>query len=183
MQHEFQLEADNILREEVTRFFGPHLSGVDLSSLVPIISRHIRRSFEATSTMDASLRMRTVAAATTTPLVDFCAKHAGLAALDQIVQFRETLAQRMTSSLTRLREQYLNGEKGPAPASAYLGRSRPVYEFIRVTLGVRMHGAENLHKFSQGPGVEEHTIGQNISLIHEAIRDGKMQDIVVGLFA
>ncbi|KAI0653976.1 phenylalanine ammonia-lyase [Cubamyces menziesii] len=183
MQHEFQLEADTILREEVTRFFGPHLSGVDLSSLVPIISRHIRRSFEATSTMDASLRMRTVAAATTTPLVDFCAKHAGLAALDQIVQFRETLAQRMTSSLTRLREQYLNGEKGPAPASAYLGRSRPVYEFIRVTLGVRMHGAENLHKFSQGPGVEEHTIGQNISLIHEAIRDGKMQDIVVGLFA
>ena len=112
LQHEFQLEADTILREEVTRFFGPHLSGVDLSSLVPIISRHIRRSFEATSTMDASLRMRTVAAATTTPLVDFCAKHAGLAALDQIVQFRETLAQRMASSLTRLREQYLNGEVG-----------------------------------------------------------------------
>ncbi|KAL1941427.1 hypothetical protein VTO73DRAFT_7244 [Trametes versicolor] len=183
MQHEFQLEVDTILREELTRFYAPHLSNADLTALLPLISRQIRRSLESTSTMDASLRMRTVAASTTTPLVDFCAQRASLAALDQIVEFRQTIAQRMLTALTGLREQYLSGEKGPAPASAYIGRSRPVYEFIRVTLGVHMHGGENLHKFQHGPGVDEQTIGQNISLIHEAIRDGKMQDIVVGLFA
>lgn len=183
MQHEFQLEVDTILREELTRFYAPHLSNADLTALLPLISRQIRRSLESTSTMDASLRMRTVAASTTTPLVDFCAQRASLAALDQIVEFRQAIAQRMLTALTGLREQYLSGEKGPAPASAYIGRSRPVYEFIRVTLGVHMHGGENLHKFQHGPGVDEQTIGQNISLIHEAIRDGKMQDIVVGLFA
>lgn len=133
--------------------------------------------------MDVALRMRTVAGATTTTLVDFCAENAGLHALDEIVSFRATLAERMTASLVRLREQYLQGEKGPAPASPYLGKSRAVYEYIRVTLGIRMHGAENLHNFQEGPGVEEQTIGQNIALIHEAIRDGKMQDVVVGLFA
>ncbi|KAH9856013.1 phenylalanine ammonia-lyase [Lenzites betulinus] len=183
MQYDFQLEADTILREELTRFFGPHLSNTDLTTLLPLVSRQVRRSLEATSTMDAALRMRTVAAATTTPLVDFCAQHAGLTALDQIVAFREALATRLLDAATRLREEYLGGAKGATPASQYLGRSRPVYEFVRVTLGVRMHGAENLHKFQHGPGVEEQTIGQNISIIHESIRDGKMQDIVVGLFA
>ncbi|KAI0827896.1 phenylalanine ammonia-lyase [Trametes gibbosa] len=183
MQYDFQLEADTILREELTRFFGPHLSNTDLSTLLSLVSRQIRRSLESTSTMDAALRMRTVAASTTTPLVDFCAQHTGLAALDHIVEFRESLAQRMLASITRLREEYLSGEKGATPASPYLGRSRAVYEYVRVTLGVRMHGAENLHMFQHGPGVEEQTIGQNIALIHESIRDGKMQDVVVGLFA
>ena len=35
----------------------------------------------------------------------------------------------------------------------------------------------------RGWGVEEPSIGQDISLIHEAIRDGKIQDVVVSLFA
>ncbi|TFK88456.1 phenylalanine ammonia-lyase [Polyporus arcularius HHB13444] len=183
LQHEFQLEVDEILREELTRSFGPHLSSIHLNLLVPAISREIRRSLDTTSTMDVVARMRTVAGATTTTLVDFCAQNAGLHALDEIVSFRATLAERMTASLVRLREQYLQGAKGPAPASSYLGKSRAVYEYIRVTLGIRMHGAENLHNFQEGPGVEDQTIGQNIALIHEAIRDGKMQDVVVGLFA
>ena len=183
MQHEFQQEVDDILRDELVRSFGPHLADIDLNTLLPIVSRQIRRSLESTSTMDVAMRMRTVAAATTTPLVDFCAQHAGLRALDEIVAFRGALAERMTAALVRLRQQYLSGDKGAAPAAAYLGRSRAVYEFVRVTLGVRMHGVENVHNFAQGPGVEDPTIGQNISLIHEAIRDGKLQDVVVGLFA
>ena len=72
MQHEFQLEVDDILREQLVHSFGPHLTEADLSTLFAIISRQIGRSLESTSTMDAAMRMRTVAAATTTPLVDFC---------------------------------------------------------------------------------------------------------------
>ena len=44
-----------------------------------------------------------------------------------------------------------------------------------------MHGAENLHGFAMGPGVEDGTIGGSIALIHEAIRDGKMQGVVMEL--
>ena len=66
-----------------------------------------------------------------------------------------------------LREAYLNGDRGDAPAAGYLGRTRPVYEFIRVTLGVKMHGRENASRFEKGLGVEDVSIGQHISLIHE----------------
>ena len=188
LQHEFELETDTILREELARSFGRHLSEGDLAALFAAVARQIRRSLETTSTMDAAYRMRAVAAATTTPIVDFCAGGAGTGApvdvdLSEVVAFRARLAERMTDALVRLREAYLTGAKGPAPATQYLGKARAVYEFVRTTLGVRMHGVENLHDFKDGPGVEEPSIGQDISLIHEAIRDGKMQDVVVGLFA
>ncbi|KAI1792258.1 phenylalanine ammonia-lyase [Ganoderma leucocontextum] len=182
LQHEFQLEADEILREELVRSFGRHLPDGDLSALFGIVARQIRRSLETTSTMDAAHRMRAVAAATTTPLVDFCVGAHVRLDLDEIVAFRARLAERMAAALVGLRDEYLQGAKGPVPAANYLGRSRAVYEFVRTTLGVRMHGVENLHDFKDGPGVEEPSIGQDISLIHEAIRDGKMQDVVVGLF-
>ena len=184
MQHEFELEVNEILREQLAESFGPYLSSTSIAAVTPLLLRQISRSLETTSTMDAVLRMRTVAATTTTPLVDFCAQQDGGAhALAEIVAFRAALAERMTASLLRLRQQYLSGAKGAAPASAYLGKSCAVYEFVRVTLGIRMHGVENLHDFKAGPGVEDPTIGQDISLIHEAIRDGKLQDVVVGLFA
>ena len=188
LQHEFEIETDSILREELARSFGRHLSEGDLAALSAAVARQIRRSLETTSTMDAAYRMRAVAAATTTPIVDFCAGGAGPGApvdvdLSEVVAFRARLAERMTDALVRLREAYLTGAKGSAPATQYLGKARAVYEFVRTTLGVKVHGVENLHDFKDGPGVEEPSIGQDISLIHEAIRDGKMQDVVVGLFA
>ncbi len=58
-----------------------------------------------------------------------------------------------------------------------------MYEFVRVTLGIRMHGSENYHHFENGLGVEDVTVGENVSLIHEAIRDGKLQPTIIGLFS
>ena len=71
------------------------------------------------------------------------------------------------SLLEQLRRAYLSGERGAAPAAAYLGKTRPFYEFVRVELGVRMHGAENLDRFANGMGVDDVTIGQKISVINE----------------
>ena len=88
LQHEFQLEVDEILREQLQDSFSHHLSDGDFDALSGIISRQIRRSLETTSTMDAAARMRSVAASTTTPLVDFCAQHADPHALEEIVAFR-----------------------------------------------------------------------------------------------
>ena len=103
----------------------------------------------------------------------------------------------------KLRKEFIEGEKGPTPAAPYLGKTRAVYEFVRGTLGVKWHGLENLHMFAAGTGVEDISIGQKIAIIYEvcllpsililvrlltvvfsqAIRDGKMQPVVAGLFA
>ncbi|THH33065.1 hypothetical protein EUX98_g1153 [Antrodiella citrinella] len=183
LQCELQAGMDTIVRQELITSFGSCLSPLQLNTLFALVSNAMDKSLESTSTMDAVPRMRAVAAASTTPIVDFCSTEPALAsALTGIVPFRAEVAEKCSSLLQKLREEYLGGGKGAAPASAYLGGTKPVYEFVRLGLGIRMHGSENLHGFEQGPGVEEVSIGQHISLIHEAIRDGKMQDVVAAMF-
>ncbi|KZV73959.1 hypothetical protein PENSPDRAFT_648358 [Peniophora sp. CONT] len=71
----------------------------------------------------------------------------------------------------------------PRAWSYSLKRTRPVYEFVRVKLGVRMYGAENAGIFSNGIGMAAPSIGENVSKICGAIRDGEVWSVVVGLFA
>ena len=125
--------------------------------------------------MDAADRMNKVAASSTTCIVDFFtgsdfdfagATSAGTA-LSSIPVFRAQVASKALTLLLQLRADYLSGAKGAAPASIYLNKTRPIYEYIRVTLGIRMHGSENNTMFANGLGVDDVTIGQNISLIQE----------------
>ncbi|KAF8756383.1 Phenylalanine ammonia-lyase [Rhizoctonia solani] len=90
------------------------------------------------------------------------------------------LANRSGELYARLQGEYLRGERGAAPAAHLLGNTRPVYEFVRVELGVKMHGIDNLNRFEEGwTGL---TVGQNVSVIYEAIRDGKLQEVIASLW-
>ncbi|KAH9944638.1 phenylalanine ammonia-lyase [Amylocystis lapponica] len=182
MQDELQIGMKLIVQDELTANFGKYASGADLAELFDPVWRAMSLALDTTSTMDAVPRMRKVAASTSTPIVDFFIARGSPQSLSGIATFKVQVAERSAELLGKLREAYLTRSKGPAPASALLGKTRPLYEFIRVTLGVHMHGRENLHCFQSGPGNEEPAVGHNISLIYEAIRDGKMQDVVASLF-
>jgi len=128
------------------------------------------------------------------------------ATLSLIPSFRESFASRSVTFLSSLRTAYISGARGSAPASPYLAHgTRPIYEFVRLTLGVRMHGWENSKMFDTGAmaasrdgsmdddeevntsgelGFDERegTVGMNASIIYESIRDGKMQAVVFDLF-
>ncbi|KAF8867997.1 L-Aspartase-like protein [Gymnopilus junonius] len=60
------------------------------------------------------------------------------------------------------------------PAAAELRKTMLIYKYIRKDLGIKMHGGENYVQFANGTGVEDVTIGYNISKIYEAICDGRM---------
>lgn len=182
LQHEFRQGLRQIVQEQLSASFGSSLSPAHLQTVFSLIWPAIGHALDATSTMDAVPRMQKVASAMTTPIVDFCLANGAASSLAVLTDFREEVAKLSAALLVDLRKAYLNGERGAAPAAQFLGRTRGVYEFIRVTLGVRMHGKENLDGFANGPGVTDATLGQNISLIHESIRDGKMQGVVVELF-
>ena len=173
LQHEFREGLIQIASEEFYTAFGSILSEIDAIPVKTKVVSVLHDTFDATSTMDAAERMQKVAASSTTPLLDFFTgpsfSNPSLLgpALTSIPTFRARVASRAYFLLDNLRKDYLSGARGAAPASRYLNRTRPVYEFVRLTLGIRMHGSENYHRFVNGPGVEDVTIGQNISLIHE----------------
>lgn len=168
LQADFNRALASIVQEELTTHFGERLP----TSLSLNMIKSMLRTLDSTSTMDAAPRMTQVAGASVPILVDFFTTGPSFdpSALSAIPAFRASVASRATSRLVELRKDYLSGARGPAPASDYLGRTRPIYEFVRLTLGIRMHGSENECVFANGLGVEDVTIGQNVALIHE-VRD------------
>ena len=209
LQHEFHEGLIKISSEAFSVAFGSMLSEKDAIPIKAKVASVLNNTFDATSTMDAKERMQKVAASSTTTLLDFFTgpsfSDPSLVgpALTSIPTFRSLVASGAYSLLDGLRRDYLSGARGAAPASRYLNRTRPVYEFVRLTLGIRMHGSENYHRFVNGLGVDDVTVGQNVSLIHEvcflyllsfiplflktvilqAIRDGKLQPVIVELFS
>jgi len=185
LQYEFVTGLENIVNDELVSIFGSFLSSSQEVILSKKLLTVIKASLEKTSTMDSVDQMRATAASTTAVFVDFFASPEFTDtsfAVASISQFRSQVASRAVNLLDQLRREFLSGERGLAPAGPYIGKARLLYEFVRVTLGIRMHGSENYSRFVNGLGVDDVSIGQNISLIHEAIRDGKMQPIVVSLF-
>ncbi|KAF8608246.1 phenylalanine ammonia-lyase [Ceratobasidium sp. AG-I] len=169
-QRELASGVAEIVAEELGRNFA------STASLQAPVFKAIMDSFEATATMDAVPRMKTAAAAAAAPLLDLVPT----AELAGIQVFRGEVARRAAELYETLRSEYLTGKRGPAPAAELLGNTRPVYEFVRVELGVKMHGLDNLNRFEEG--WTDLSIGQNVSLIYEAIRDGKMQEVVASLW-
>ncbi len=168
MQAEFNRELIPIVEEELSTHFCSSVARHGSSSVFRDVLKSMYRTLDSTATMDAEPRMLKVAGASVSVIVDFFTMDAAdPTPLSAIPAFRTSVATRATSLLVTLRKEYLSGARGPAPASKYLNKTRPIYEFVRKTLGIRMHGSENENLFAMGPGVEDVTVGQNVSLIHE----------------
>lgn len=185
MQTEFLAGLSTICHEEFSTTFGSVLP----SSEVSVIEEHVLKAavatFEKTSTLDLHERMHKISASSTTVLVDFITRSSNPSAvtsLAQIPEFRRRFSERASLLMDELREAYLFGKRGPTPASPYLYKTKPIYEFVRLRLGIRMHGTENYNRFANGHGFDESTSGEAVSLIYEAIRDGKMQQAMISSF-
>ncbi|KAF7372051.1 Phenylalanine ammonia-lyase [Mycena venus] len=169
LQDEFGTRLCEIVREELHESFGKAYA--DNTTLLPDICAIFRGSIERTSNMDAADQMDEVAASSSTVLLKFfTTEYAGSSAtaLSAIPAFQLRVAERGTTLLQLLRSAFLAGERGASPASTYLGKTKAVYEFVRLMLGIKLHGVENQSGFANGLGVDDITIGQNISFIHEA---------------
>ncbi|KAI0251153.1 L-Aspartase-like protein [Lactifluus subvellereus] len=184
MQAEFEKELHKIVHEELLAHFSCYIPPSEVGPLLKRIFNVMLATLDTTTTMDAADRMIKVAASSDSVIVKHFTqpKGCGTVALSGLPRFNDGVAQRAAASLTALREAYLTGARGSAPAIAHLTKTRPVYEFVRKTLGIRMHGLENHQSFPEGLDIEDSTIGENVSLIHEAIRDGQLQRVIVGLF-
>lgn len=153
---------------ELTSAFKLETSDIlDLSSLV---NRVLRDSYHSTVTMDLKEQMQAVASSCIPVIVKFFATNPSLhyqPTLSDIMAVTNAFATRGIDLMSQLRDQYLTGLKGRAPASSYLGRTCRIYQFIRVELGVPMHGEENLKRFGNAPYANTKTIGHHVSVIYK----------------
>lgn len=169
LQDEFATGLCEIVHQEVCGSFGTAVGDTTILSDACTV---MRAALERTSSMDAEEQMQEVAASSSTFLLKFFTNPdftgPSASALATIPAFQSRVAERGTKLLQALRGAFLSGERGPSPASVYLGKTRPIYEFIRLKLNIKLHGVENHSGFANGLGVDDVTIGQNISVIYEA---------------
>ncbi|KAK0194557.1 phenylalanine ammonia-lyase [Armillaria mellea] len=182
MQHDFLTGLNLIAESELTSAFKLKSSDVlDLSSLV---NRVLRNSYHSTVTMDLKEQMQAVASSCIPVIVKFFATNSSLhyqPALSDIMAVTNAFATRGIDLMNQLRDQYLTGLKGRAPASPYLGRTCRIYQFIRMELSVPMHGEENLKRSGNAPYANTQTIGHQVSVIYKAVMDGKMHEVITSM--
>jgi len=183
MQAEFEKEFYKIVQAELLSIFGSYIPSTEEGPLLKQVFGVMLATLDSTTTMDATDRMIKVAASSDSVIMKHLTrpKGPGVIALSGLPCFNNHVAERAAALLTALRDAYLTGARGAAPARVYLTKTRPVYEFVRTTLGIGMHGLENHQLFPEGMDLEDATIGEKVALIHEAIRDGQMQRIIVCL--
>jgi phenylalanine ammonia-lyase len=171
MQIEFKAGLEAI----VVKLLETHFRGVveqrRIDEIVSKIMARVNFELDKTNTMDAAVRLHSAADSICGPLLDAFSGTAtpssSIEVLTAIQDFREDFNERGLLLLERLQREYLDGTRGRAPASQYMGRAKAIYEFVRVNLGVPMHGLENLNRFKGGLYSTEQSIGQNVTKIYE----------------
>ncbi|KAJ2922335.1 hypothetical protein H1R20_g14774, partial [Candolleomyces eurysporus] len=187
MQEELLNGLEEIVEAELGSSFSSFCAeSFSLNEFSRKLMREMHQTLDKTTTMDNVDRMQAVASSTSTILLKEFTTSTAITnagdALAAIPEFQSRVANKAIELQERLRKEFLSGDRGPAPAAPLLGKTKVLYTFIRQNLGVRMHGTENFGHFTNGLGRDEVSIGQNISVIYEAIRDGKMEPVVLSLF-
>ncbi|KAG1740886.1 phenylalanine ammonia-lyase [Suillus paluster] len=192
-----------LVRSSLLNAFPSLTDDTTATSLVAACLPALTETLDHTTTLETSARMHKVAGACVVSLITALSTSPVQGAdLGELPVFIASFATRLVKKLTELRCAYLGVQpnavrgaspsaeetevawRGPAPASKYLApRTRALYMFVRVTLGVRMHGARNLKGdvFGTRDGLDggDGTIGNGVSVICEAIRDGRVGRVVV----
>ncbi|KAG2748194.1 phenylalanine ammonia-lyase [Suillus brevipes Sb2] len=205
LSEELRESLPGLIRSSITDTFPSLTDDATSALLVAAIIPALTETLDRTTTLETNARMYKVASACVVPLVTALSTSPVQGAeLSALPVFIASIAAGLVNKLTELRCAYLGVQpfavrgaslsaegtevawRGPAPASKYLApRTRALYEFVRVTLGVRMHGAANLRGdvFGMRDGLEgeDATIGNGVSVICEAIRDGRVGRVVVGM--
>jgi len=176
MQAEFEQEFQKIVQAQFLANFSSYISPAEMGPLFKRILSVMLSTLDTTTTLDTTDRMIKVAASGDSLIVKHFTQRngPGVVALSRLPDFNDGVAKWATESLTAIREAFLTGARGPAPASNYLAGTRAVYEYVRTTLKVEMHGLENHQSFPEGLDIEDATIGEMVSLIYEV---GKPQRI------
>ncbi|KAK1222984.1 Protein pal1 [Marasmius sp. AFHP31] len=185
LHFELNEQFKSLVSEELSSLF-PFLDAQAHQTLRTQLFNTMFPRIEETTNMDVIDQMSTVASSSVPVLNEYFVRSGiadtelGVGLLTSIFKFQGKVASRAADLMTELRLAYLSGSRGQAPALKYLGRTRAMYEFVRVELGVKMHGLDNVTGFKDDG--KENTIGHSITRVYEAIRDGRIHDVVVGIF-
>jgi len=217
MHTEMRVRTWGVTRAVVSEIFGEFFTPPEaLDRIVRQVVPDILDELDRTTSVAIEQRMERAAGAGVAPLLQAltsCSTAPPTLDLGKMSSFRRILAHRLEALLTELRCAFMGlslheispssthalfdiPSMGAAPASRFLApRTRIVYEFVRLELGIPMSGGDNLRKTVYGMRARDQaglidleeaglgkrvdtTYGDKVAMIVEAIRDGRIARVM-----
>ncbi|EPQ32154.1 uncharacterized protein PFL1_00351 [Pseudozyma flocculosa PF-1] len=175
LQAEVALMLPGYIKTSLARFFGTWMDESVQTSIAGKVLQQLSKRLDETSSKDLRDRLVETYQDASSVLVAYFSElpsGGGADPLRNIVSWRAAGVAETEKIYRQVTEKFLE-DPYACHASGLLGKTKRVYEFVRKTLGVPMHGKENLHEF-QGEYAEWNTTGGYVSVIYAAIRDGEL---------
>ncbi|KAL9938676.1 hypothetical protein V8E36_002395 [Tilletia maclaganii] len=181
VQVEFKLKLAEQIEESIQKFFSTWINSADQVALGRKIALRLTRRMDETSARDLHSRLTDAYTFGGYELIEYFTSlpsGGGADPLRTIMSWRDYSAEQTAVLYRRVTQKYLEDPRG-CHASAMLGRSRAIYQYVRRTLAVPMHGRENAVEFREAEGGKMgHTIGGYVSVIYASIRNGDMYQVL-----
>ncbi|BGP12540.1 hypothetical protein JCM10213_004875 [Rhodosporidiobolus nylandii] len=185
LEFEFKSQFEPTLRSTLASHLGSFLPDTELDALATKVKKALNKRLEQTGAYDLVPRWDDAFSFALGVVVDHISSSSSSSAtstgstnpLAAIHAWKAASAQSAVALTRQLREAFWSAPAAQAPALKYLGRTAPVYRFVRETLGVAARRGDVFL------GGEQQTIGSSVSKIYEAIRDGRINRVLVEAMA
>lgn len=177
LEHTFASTFNPSVHSALTTAFGLYLSDRELASLALKVKSAIWRRLEQTTSADLVDRWKDAFAFASSLVMEaLVSSHQSPTTsagnpLTAIASWRSTSSLSAIALTQKLRNEFFEAITSPTVNS--LGRTRGLYTFVRETLGVKMRRGDVFL------GKREKTIGSNVSIIYEAVRNGRINKVLV----
>ncbi|EJD42197.1 phenylalanine ammonia-lyase [Auricularia subglabra TFB-10046 SS5] len=178
LQEEFARETPILVSSLLSRHFGSADAG-----LLREIQARISASLVKTTTQDVGDRMFNAAEGASILLYRHFPERAAAVQL-----FTRDLSAGLVDAYNKIRAAFISGARTSVTESYMAPKTRRLYTFIRNQLGIEMHGLVNYQGFiaqdgQGGLAFGERSIGESVSIIYAALREGKMGEALTAVFS
>ncbi|UZJ56708.1 hypothetical protein CBS101457_006028 [Exobasidium rhododendri] len=174
LQRKTAIQVEAGIVSSIQKYFSTWIDEENQEELAAKVFLRLNKRMDETSARDLSARLQDAYMNAGFEIVAYFSRlpsGGGADPLRNIMAWRDESVKETHSLYRRVTEDFLADPKG-CHASPLLGKTVKIYEFIRRTLGVPMHGQENAIEFEGEKGKLRHTIGGYVSVIYHSIRNG-----------
>ncbi|KAI0595624.1 phenylalanine ammonia-lyase [Biscogniauxia sp. FL1348] len=173
------------LRPLVEATVTEHLCMEEVSPLLDLLWKDIHTSWYETSHLDAPERAAQVASETVAVMTKFIAQNGTVTrsnsplSIKDVQTLREAIEKTILQAYLKHRDLFFAHQ----PTEQYLGKAtKQCYDFVRNTLGVPFHRGlveQPQPGDTELDGRPKKTIGSWVSIVYEAVRDGRLIDRIL----
>lgn len=178
LERTFRNEFDPTILSSLSQYFSSFLTSEELTTLTTKLTSTIWRRLEQTTSVDLVPRWDDAFGHISSVIIEAlssASKPSTENPIPLLSKWRKESAASAVALTRSVREAFWSSTT--SPTVQYLGKSKALYSFVRDTVGVKARRGDVFL------GKQEQTVGSGVSKIYEAVKSGKINQVLVDIMA